>query len=88
MLPYTLRQSLASTDAEIEPVETPQNNGFGQPLAKLDSTNRVSYFYQRYGAGAFIETLQRLGSGQSIDQALQATTGLTQAQFFAAADAG
>ena len=86
MLPYALRQSIASTNPEVEPVETP-NDGFGQPLAKLDSTHRVSYFYQKYGAGAFVETLQRLGSGQSIDAALQATTGLTQQQFLAAADA-
>ena len=87
MLSYALRQSIVTTDAETEPVLTSANDGFGQPLAKLDSTHRVSYFYSKYGAGAFIETLQRLGSGQSIDAALQATTGLTQAQFLAAADA-
>ena len=87
MLSYALRQSLVSTDPEVEPVLTAQNDGFGASLAKLDSTHRVSYFYQKYGAGAFVETLQRLGSGQNIDEALQATTGLTQAQFLAAADA-
>ena len=87
MTPYAFRQSFASGNPEVEPLLTDQNDGFGLPLAKLDSTHRVSYFYQKYGAGAFIETLQRLGSGQSIDAALQATTGLTQQQFLAAADA-
>ena len=87
MLPYALRESIASTDAEVEPVATEQNDGFGAQLDRLDSTNQVAYFYKRFGAGAFIETLQRLGSGQSIDAALQTTTGLTEQQFFAAAAA-
>ena len=87
MLPYALRESIASTDAEVEPVATEQNDGFGAQLNDLDSTNQVAYFYKRFGAGAFVETLQRLGSGQSLDTALQATTGLSQQQFFAAANA-
>ena len=58
----------------------------GTSLTKLDSTNQVAYFYDKFGAGAFVETLQRLGSGQNIDAALQATTGLNQQQFFAAAN--
>ena len=44
----------------------------------------MQFFYNRFGAGRVAETLQRLGAGQSIDEALMATTGLTEAQFFAA----
>ena len=87
MMPYALRESWVSSNPELEPVADSKSEFIGQPLAKLDSTHRVSYFYQKYGAGAFVETLQRLGSGQNIDAALQATTGLTQQQFLAAADA-
>ncbi len=87
------RQSLAAIDAETEPFaedaspSVEADDYVGTPLEELDSTRRVQFFYDRFGAGAFVETLQRLGSGQSADQALQATTGLTQQQFFAAADA-
>ena len=87
MLPYALRESIASTDPEIEPVATEQNAGFGAQLGDLDSTHQVRFFYDKFGAGAFVETLQRLGSGQSIDAALLATTGLNQQQFLAAANA-
>ncbi len=87
LLPYALRESIASTDPEVEPVATEQNDGFGAPLDQLDSTNQVRFFYDKFGAGAFVETLQRLGSGQNIDAALQATTGLNQQQFFATANA-
>ncbi len=77
-------------DPEVEivsPALTDRQVLSGTPLVSLDSTNQVNYFYQRFGAGAFVETLQRLGSGQNIDDALQATTGLTEQQFFAAANA-
>jgi len=53
------------------------------PAARAQSM-RMMTFYERFGAGAVVETLQRLGAGQSIDQALQTTTELTQAEFFAA----
>ena len=44
----------------------------------------VRFFYAQFGSGAVVETLQRLGSGQSVDEALFATTGLSESQFFAA----
>jgi hypothetical protein len=44
----------------------------------------VRFFYARFGTGALVETLQRLGSGQSVDEALLATTGLDEEHFFAA----
>ena len=87
---YARVESSIAGDPEVEiasPALTDRQISSGTPLVNLDSTNQVSFFYQRFGAGAFVETLQRLGSGQSIDAALQATTGLTQRQFFAAANA-
>lgn len=53
-------------------------------LADIQSKSLMSYFYQRFGSGAVMETAQRLGSGQDIDQALQATTQMNQAEFFTA----
>lgn len=51
--------------------------------AEAQGLRLMLFFYNRFGAGRVAETLQRLGSGQSVDAALQATTGLTEAQFFA-----
>lgn len=88
MIDVSLRESPATGDAEVEPFEEEGRKiDRAELLSKLDSTNQVAYFYQRFGAGAFVETLQRLGSGQSIDAALLATTRLNQQQFFAAANA-
>ncbi|MGI9091730.1 MAG: hypothetical protein ACR2GG_11630 [Gemmatimonadaceae bacterium] len=44
----------------------------------------VRFLYDRFGQGAVVETLQRLGSGQTINQALIATTGLTENDIFVA----
>ena len=52
--------------------------------AEAQAYRLMSFFYQRFGAGAVTETLQRLGSGQSVDVALLATTGLNEVEFFAA----
>ncbi len=52
--------------------------------AEAQGLRLMLFFYNRFGAGRVAETLQRLGSGQSVEAALQATTGLTEAQFFAA----
>ncbi|MEO6907095.1 MAG: hypothetical protein ABI210_04320 [Abditibacteriaceae bacterium] len=53
-------------------------------LADLQSRSLMSYFYQQFGSGAVMETAQRLGSGEDIDQALQATTQMNESGFFAA----
>lgn len=53
-------------------------------LADVESKSLMSYFYQQFGPGAVMETAQRLGSGQDIDQALQATTQMSEAEFFTA----
>ena len=52
--------------------------------AEAQGLRMMLFFYNRFGAGRVAETLQRLGSGQSVNAALQATTGLTEAQFFIA----
>ncbi len=52
-------------------------------LEDEDSTKMMRFFYARFGAGAVVETLQRLGAGQSADEALTATTGLTQQELLA-----
>lgn len=53
-------------------------------LADMESKSLMSYFYQQFGSGAVMETAQRLGSGEDIDQALQATTQMNEAEFFTA----
>jgi hypothetical protein len=52
--------------------------------AEAQAYRLMSFFYKRFGTGAVAETLQRLGAGQSVDDALFATTGLTESEFFAA----
>ena len=56
----------------------------GQPslLALAQSTSITRYFTARFGAGNFIETIQRIGAGQSVDDALTATTGLNELGLF------
>ncbi len=44
----------------------------------------LAYFYARFGTGGVVETLQRLGAGQTTDEALLATTGLSEEEFFLA----
>jgi hypothetical protein len=53
-------------------------------LAETQSARLMMFFYARFGAGRVVETLQRLGAGDSVDDALQATTGLDEAKFFQA----
>jgi hypothetical protein len=52
-------------------------------LANEQALSMMLYFYNRFGSGRVVETLQRLGSRQTVDEALLATTGLTEEQFFA-----
>jgi hypothetical protein len=53
-------------------------------LAETQSARLMMFFYARYGAGSVVETLQRLGAGESVDDALQATTGMDETKFFEA----
>jgi hypothetical protein len=59
-------------------------NSTTSDLADLESKSLMRYFYQQFGAGAVMETAQRLGSGEDIDQALQATTQMNEEEFFTA----
>lgn len=54
------------------------------PLAEPQAILMMEFFYARFGTACVVETLQRLGSGQTVDEALNATTELTEAQFFQA----
>jgi hypothetical protein len=51
-------------------------------VAQLQASAITTYFYREFGAGAVVETLQRLGAGQTIDAALEATTEGTQDDLF------
>ncbi|MDF2441605.1 MAG: hypothetical protein JWN98_2589 [Abditibacteriota bacterium] len=55
-----------------------------QGYAELQAQRLMTFFYARFGAGSVVETLLRLGSGETIDEALLATTGLDEEQFFVA----
>ena len=57
-------------------------NGYVSGLAEAQGAAMMDYFYARFGAGNVVETLQRLGAGQDVDDALNATTGMTEQQFF------
>ncbi len=54
----------------------------GPPLEDKESTQQVLLLYTRFGAGAVGELLQRLGAGESTDEALQHTIGMNQSAFF------
>lgn len=54
------------------------------PLVDAQALGLMQFFYRQFGAGRVVETLQRLGAGQPADEAIPATTGLTQTQFFTA----
>lgn len=53
-------------------------------LPEEQARRLMLFFYARFGAGAVIETLQRIGSGQDAEDALIATTELGQTEFFIA----
>lgn len=57
-------------------------NGYISGLAEAQGATMMDYFYARFGAGNVVETLQRLGAGQSVDDALNATAGMNEQQFF------
>ena len=53
-------------------------------LVEEQARRLMQFFYVRFGAGAVIETLQRIGSGQNAEDAIFATTQLNQIEFFSA----
>ena len=77
------RQSMLCEDAH-SPVKwwegmQPRN---GMHLEDMDSTKIMRYFYSQFGAGTVVETLQRLGAGETVDQALQHTIGMNEAELW------
>lgn len=60
-------------------------NQFGNgntEVARAQSAALVAYFYREFGAGAVTETVQRLGAGQTSDDALLETTESDEAALF------
>jgi len=81
MLRQTAQAGGLLTPAQFRGAATrPQTAG----IAEAQAANLMSYFYGRFGPGGVMETFQRLGSGESVDEALLATTGLNEEQFFQA----
>ena len=50
--------------------------------AEAQAASLMTFFYARFGSGAVAQTLQRLGSGENINSALDATTQLNEEGFF------
>jgi len=53
-------------------------------LADAEALSLMTYFYTDFGAGSVMETIQRIASGQSANEALTATTGMDENAFFKA----
>ena len=53
-------------------------------VAQLQASAIITYFVDEFGPGALVETIQRLGAGQTPDVALGATTEGTQLELFQA----
>jgi hypothetical protein len=51
-------------------------------LANDEALSLMTYFYQDFGPGSVMETIQRIASGQTADAALNATVGMNEDQFF------
>lgn len=51
-------------------------------VVEAQARRLMTYFYNRFGSGALVETLQRLGAGETVDEALIATTQMDEAQLF------
>jgi hypothetical protein len=52
--------------------------------AEAEAARLLAFFYARFGPGGVVETLQRLGAGETTDEALTAVTGMNEEQFFLA----
>lgn len=72
----------ASTGNLLAPRQFDAQLGDASVLALAQSTAIMRFFYARFGAGNVAETIQRIGAGQSADDALTATTGLNEIGLF------
>ena len=77
-------QQFAQAGGLLLPAQFEALRGAPNDLAVAQATSLMDFFYRRYGAGAVTETVQRLAAGQSVDNALTATTGQNQIGFFTA----
>lgn len=66
---------LAQAGGLLTPDQFAAARGNPSAAAQAQAAAIMAYFYNQYGAGSVVETLQRLGAGESVDDALQATTG-------------
>ncbi|HEX8550524.1 MAG TPA: hypothetical protein VF681_03100 [Abditibacteriaceae bacterium] len=86
--PDPILRRLAATNALLTPAQfedvAQTQQGAQTGIADAQALRLMQFFYERFGAGAVVETFQRLGSGQTIDEALQETTELSEAEFFSA----
>lgn len=53
-------------------------------MVEAQARRLMLFFYEAFGTGAVVETLQRIGAGQDVDEALEATTELNENEFFQA----
>ena len=74
----------ANLNALLTPPQFNAQIGNSSLLAQAQAIQLMRYFYAQFGAGRVAETLQRLGAGQNTNDALMATTGLNEEQFFRA----
>ena len=77
-------QRFANLNALLTPQQFSAQIGDSSVLAQAQALQMMRYFYAQFGAGRVAETLQRLGAGQNVNDALLATTGLNEEQFFRA----
>lgn len=75
------RAGLLLGPAQFEAVPS---TGEQTSLAEAQASNMMAFFYGRFGAGSLVEALQRIGDGQSVDDALQASIGMSEEDFFRA----
>ncbi len=72
----------ATTGNLLAPRQFDAQLGDSSLLALAQSTAIMRFFYARFGAGRVAETIQRIGAGQNVDDALTATTGLDELGLF------
>ena len=74
----------ASLNALLAPRQFDSQVGNTSVLAQAQATQLMRYFYAQFGAGRVAETIQRIGAGEKVDDALLATTGFNEIELFRA----
>lgn len=81
---FLRRLAIANALRTARQFDNVAGGGEAEGIAEVQAQRMMAFFYARFGAGRVVETLQRLGSGESIDDALLATIDLNEEQFFQA----